>query len=245
MNTYYNRGLKLNALGVILALNTVLFILALLFQGLTGEFERFDQEFLSMMGVLSTYLIERGQFWLILTFNFVHFDPIHFLFNIYALYSLGTIIDYFYGSRKLFVTYILGGISAGVFSYMYSSILNENIVTLGASGAIFALLGLLVAGAMGNNRFGADLPVDIKSLYPTMLVAVFISFLPNINFMAHFGGFFVGFLLGKFVIRPELHNYHNIRNNLFTLLYQFSILVSLISALLFVGNFINIIFLAD
>ena len=230
-----------NTFKILLGINIALFFLAFLFQLITGEFQSFDLEFLSLTGIFSTKLIERGELWTLLTANFVHYDILHFGFNIYALYALGKLVDNFYGYKTLFITYILSGLLASIFTYGYSYVIDEPISSLGASGAIFGLLGLLVSGTLKGN----NLPFETKSFYPTLLIAILISLLPQVNLWAHVGGFISGFLLGYF-IKPKIgYAFFEKEENLINTLFYISLGIFVIAFFAFVINFFNILLFAE
>lgn len=154
-------------------------------------------------GIFNSYLVEKGMFWLLITSNFLHFSLTHFLLNFIALLQIGVLVEKVYTSKKLFIVYMFGGLVSSLFTLLLANLQNEVISSLGASGSIFALLGLLVGGTLKHNRFGYDLPFKKEDFYPTLLLALIISFLPNINWAAHLGGFIIGIIFG-FIFQNSL-----------------------------------------
>ncbi len=149
-----------------------------------------------LYGVFNAFGVQNGMFWLLITSTFAHFDPFHFLLNIIALFQIGLLVEKLYSSKKLFITYIIGGLVGSLFTLLLAVVADTNIASLGASGAVFALLGLLIGGTYKQNRYGVSLPFTKESFYPTLFFALIISFFPGINWAAHLGGFISGFLLG-------------------------------------------------
>ncbi|MDQ6985615.1 MAG: rhomboid family intramembrane serine protease [Candidatus Dojkabacteria bacterium] len=186
-----------NSLKVIFIINVLFFLLVLFFQFLTGETQVFDIEFMSLTGVFNTYLFQTGEVWTVITSGFLHYDPLHFAMNMYALYVLGTKIEYFYGRKKLFIAYIAGVIFGSGFVYFQSIISDNYISVLGASSGLFAFIGLLVGGSLRKNRFGGNLPIEINQLYPILFWALIVNIIPNVSIAGHLGGFVAGFILGK------------------------------------------------
>ena len=71
---------------------------------------------------------------------FLHAGFMHIFFNMYSLYIVGPKVEDFFGKWKYTLIYLLSGISGGLLSIA----MNDNVVTVGASGAIFGLFGALL-----------------------------------------------------------------------------------------------------
>ncbi|ONN26872.1 Rhomboid family protein [Thermosipho affectus] len=150
-----------------------------------------------MFGAQYGPLVSSGQWYRIITAMFVHGGFIHLIFNMYALYFLGRIVENVYGTDKFLSLYFLTGIVGNVATHLFY----YKSFSVGASGAIFGLVGVLFAAG-----FRRDTPYTLKSLtgsalLPMILVNIFLGFMPgsNINNAAHLGGFFTGMVLGYFV----------------------------------------------
>jgi membrane associated rhomboid family serine protease len=136
------------------------------------------------------------QYWRLVTAGFLHGGIIHLAFNMYALSILGPMVEEAFGWRKFLFIYTLTDIVAFGTSTLASS---SRIPSLGASGALFGLLGFGVA--FGRFRGGARGRAVSDHLVRMMLPAVIMLFLPGIDNLAHVGGFISGGLLGL-VISP-------------------------------------------
>ncbi|MGI8929177.1 MAG: rhomboid family intramembrane serine protease [Candidatus Limnocylindrales bacterium] len=143
--------------------------------------------------------VRNGEYWRLLTVALVHDQrlPIHLLFNMYALYIVGPLVEVLYG-RVLFLTfYLLAAAGGSVASYLVFP--NPSV---GASGAIFGLFGLLFAAnyihkpALG--RQAAGMTRQIGMLIVINLVIGF-AFGGRIDNAAHIGGLLVGGWLGLIV----------------------------------------------
>lgn len=140
-------------------------------------------------------LISKGEYWRLITCAFLHGGIMHIFFNMYALYILGQQIEQIYGKAKYFLIYMgsaIGGSLLGV-------IFEPNVVAVGASGAIFGLLGALLVFAIKERKrlkSGA-----MKNLVIVIGLNLFISItVPNIDLLGHLGGFLVGVVLASLFI---------------------------------------------
>ncbi len=149
--------------------------------------------------------------WRLLTSAFVHSPSsfLHIAFNMYALAIFGPVLESFLGRSRFLAMYLLaafGGNVAGVLIYQLAvvtggaSIVLTNgflqpAASLGASGAIFGLMGALLA-------LRKALGVQITQLLVVLGLNVVIGFLvPNIAWEAHLGGLAVGFAVGTLFSR--------------------------------------------
>lgn len=167
--------------GIILA-NVLMFIVSNIidFTGRDGLF---------ILGSKVNILIGFGEYWRLLTSMFLHADVLHILFNMLMLNFLGRDIEKFYGKWKFLAIYLLGGLVGSGASYVFTS---AN--SVGASGAIFALLG-------ANLYLYKVNPKLYKSIYGTDLIALTVFNIvlgvvrPNIDMAGHIGGLIGGFFL--------------------------------------------------
>lgn len=97
------------------------------------------------LALVPRYILYRHWYWQFLTYMFVHGSVSHFLFNMLSLYIFGSALERRIGSREFTLYYLLCGTLCGVASYAMYYLANTNVVLLGASGAIYALLILFSA----------------------------------------------------------------------------------------------------
>jgi rhomboid protease GluP len=168
----------------------------------------------NLSGGVSPYDIAVGKYWTLVTANFVHLDIIHFAFNFYALIKIGQIVYEFYDGKKLFIVYMLGGLGGMALSVGADMFLGTNTATLGASGSIFALAGVLIGGALKDRRYGINLPINLTAFLPIIIASLVLGFLPGsgINNLAHLGGIVTGMLLGL-VLKHEIGDYESARES--------------------------------
>lgn len=125
---------------------------------------------------------------------FLHDGIIHIGFNIYALYILGPQLESFFGKVKYLIIYILSGVIGGLVSMIFL----DNSVGLGASGAIFGLIGAFL---YFGYHYRVYLGQVIKSqIIPLLFINILIGLaIPNIGLAAHMGGLIGGFLVAMAV----------------------------------------------
>ena len=217
---------KITLVEILLIINIGIFLIL-------GFFSFNDFEYLINILSLNTSLVYIGLVHQLFTFNFLHINPIHLILNMFALYNIGHIVFEYYGFKKLFSTYVLSGIFAGLFTIIGSILTTKEIVTIGASGAIFGMCGLLLGGSLKRNRFGVDLPINFYSLGVYILISILIGFSPgfNINNWAHLGGLIFGFIYGL-TIDNSISIESKFSKTLSTILYFISVLVLTASILL-------------
>ena len=165
---------------ILIAINVILFIIPLLF----GEYNSLINNF-----CVDASLIRSGQYYRILTGIFLHGSILHLLFNCYALFVIGSQVENFMGNFKFLIIYLFSGICGSIFSMIFSSY-----PSIGASGAIFGLMGALV---YFGYHYRVYLGNVVKSqIIPLILLNLCIGFLSSgIDNFAHIGGLIGGSLI--------------------------------------------------
>ena len=154
-------------------------------------------EIVMHFGALFPRLVMEGQYYRLLSSMFLHVNFMHLINNCFSLYIFGSRAERFYGGFKFWVIYILSGIFGGIASTLF--VPNP---TVGASGAVFGLLGAVLALALKSKA-------DVSGLnYPVMLILAGTSLslgfmVPEINNHAHIGGLIAGFVLGFLLFRNK------------------------------------------
>ncbi len=140
--------------------------------------------------------------WTLITYMFLHWDFFHLLFNMLFLYYMGSILQEFLGSQKLFSTYILGGMAGGLLYILCYNIFpfftrDINSMALGASGSVVAIL---VAAATLLPDYGFPLfifgTVRLKWIAAVIVLIDFIqlTYENGGGHIAHIGGAIFGFV---------------------------------------------------
>jgi membrane associated rhomboid family serine protease len=127
--------------------------------------------------------VAEGQYWRLLTAAFLHYGPFHLLMNMLALWWFGTLLEQRIGSGKFLLLYVVSGL-AGSAGALIASPLDP---TVGASGAIFGILGAgLVLERQRDYVFGGSaLGIIVINLVLTVSIA-------NISIGGHIGGLIGG-----------------------------------------------------
>ncbi|MFH1331651.1 MAG: rhomboid family intramembrane serine protease [Actinomycetota bacterium] len=135
-------------------------------------------------------LVDQGEWWRVLTAMFLHGGVLHLMFNMYALWLFGPVLERRFGSLSYAALYLAGGISGG----MLFQLLGDG-AAVGASGAIFGLLGALLAASyrQRQTRAGAAVFGQLGLLLAINLALPL--FVRNIAWQAHVGGLLAGILI--------------------------------------------------
>lgn len=135
--------------------------------------------------------IVAGEIWRLVTPIFIHVGLWHIFVNMYSLYALGPAIERLFGSQRMLVLYLLSGISGVVLSLAMSP--NASV---GASGAIFGLLGALGAFIYRHrNRLGRAGRLQLRQIVMVALLNLGLGLMPQVDNWGHLGGLLAGIVL--------------------------------------------------
>ena len=149
------------------------------------------------LGASGTYpVFAEDRWWTLITANYLHGSLLHLLFNVSALRTVGNINIEIYAPSRLFLIYFLGG----AFSMAVSSLAGIPL-TLGASGAICALIGSMSYDGWRAHKGNLKMRIASVGIW-IALIAITGLALPNVNNWAHAVGYVSGFLLG-FLFWPK------------------------------------------
>lgn len=155
-----------------------------------GNFINFDANILAKFGANNIILVKSGEVWRLLTSAFLHVGLIHLFVNMYSLRVIGPSVEALIGKWKFIFIYLVSSISSSLMSLVFTE---SNIVSAGASGAIFGLMGALL-------YFGYHYRLYLNDAIKTQIIPV-IVFNLLIGFMisgidngAHIGGLVGGYL---------------------------------------------------
>jgi len=177
---------------IIVGLNVLIFIVMII--GGVGVMEPSVDHLIGWGGNLRGLTINNEQ-WRLLSSTFLHAGLVHLLLNMYALLNIGYLLETNFGRRKYVILYFATGIMASIASIMTY----ENIVSVGASGAIFGMYGLLLSLAVTKTII---IPKETRSQLIYSIV-FFIGYnllygitQEGIDNAAHAGGLISGFVFG-------------------------------------------------
>lgn len=167
---------------ILLVVNVLAFLASLLI----------NSEFVLALGAKVNSAIVNGEFWRLATAMFLHVDFLHIAFNGYALFIFGPQVERTYGRTRFLILYLLSGLGGSALSFlMHPS------PSVGASGAIFGLIGVLGAYlyryrdrlATGRSRLTNIIGVILYNLLYGFLI-------PFVDNWGHIGGLIAGLVLG-------------------------------------------------
>lgn len=134
--------------------------------------------------------------WRLAAATFLHGGILHLAFNMWALWDTGRLAERFYGNLQLALIYAVAGLAGSIASLFFAA---RTGVSVGASGAIFGVVGCLLAAIFTKaHKLPAALVASMRS---SMLLFVgyslFMGFVVGfIDNAAHIGGLVAGFLMG-------------------------------------------------
>ena len=144
---------------------------------------------LANMFVLDPSSVRNGEVYRLITCIFMHASILHLVFNMYALSIIGKQVETFLGKTKFLIVYLFSGLTGSLLSCAIT-----NTYSLGASGAIFGLMGsLLYFGYHYRLYLGSVL---LGQIVPVIVINLVVGYLtPSIDNAAHIGGFVGGLFL--------------------------------------------------
>jgi rhomboid protease GluP len=143
----------------------------------------------------SNEAIRSGQLWRLFTAALLHGSITHIGFNMYALFSFGTSLERHFGHGRFLLLYVLGAFAGNVASFLFS---DAN--SLGASTAIFGLLGAEAIFLLQNRKlFAGQFRSAIGNIIFIAVINLFvIGSLPGIDNWGHIGGLLGGLMFSWF-----------------------------------------------
>lgn len=179
------RPKKIVVTNILIALNVIAFFVVFALSGANLNVLN-----LLRYGALNSVLVQNGEFWRLITAGFLHGGIFHLIFNMYALYIIGTQIENFAGKWKFLAIYFCSMLTAS----LMSCVINPNSVSVGASGAIFGLLGALVYFGYHYRLYLGS--VLRNQIIPLILFNLLLGFMVSgIDNAAHLGGLIGGLLI--------------------------------------------------
>ena len=200
---------------IIIAINIIVFLVSYIYGASNNAAYLFAN---------NRILIKSGEFYRLFTCMFLHANVAHLLCNMYALSVLGPQVERYYGRSKFLLIYVISGLLGSAFSCAF---LPNNNYSLGASGAIFGLLGAI---AYFTYYYRATLQGLLRSqVLPSIILNFCIGFLiPGIDLLAHVGGLIGGYLASMAVGIGDKGRTSDTVNGIIVLLLMFAFMGFLI-----------------
>ncbi|MDO5133851.1 MAG: rhomboid family intramembrane serine protease [Eubacteriales bacterium] len=140
-------------------------------------------------GAQYTPYIQRGQWYRLFSSMFLHFGAVHLLCNMYSLFNLGPSLEYFFGIPIFLFLYLFSGLAGNLLTFFTELRSHRYALSLGASGAVFGLLGSYLVFALWPGYVGVSLYSVLRVLVINLVYTVSNK---RINAMAHLGGLIGG-----------------------------------------------------
>ena len=185
---------------LLIAINVLVFGAELAWQAKTG-----DKEFsLINWGGLTAPLVVAGEWWRIITANFLHMGILHLGMNMLALLYLGKFVEYRLGSLRYLIAYLAAGLgSMAAITYIDTRWLTDPHTTVGASGAIMGMLGTM--GAIHLSGWRQAKAASAGRQFQAVLFSVGFQLVFDLtnghtSIVGHFSGLTIGFLVGLVLV---------------------------------------------
>ena len=155
---------------------------------------------LLLLGANNIELLKHGQIYRLITYGFLHGSIVHLISNMYCLYVIGSQVENNLEKKRFLIVYFVSMITGGLLSALF----NDGI-SIGASGAIFGLLGALLYFGF---HFRLYLSEALRTrIIPVIVLNLIIGFaVPGIDVVCHIGGLIGGFLSAMMVGIPDIDN---------------------------------------
>jgi len=145
---------------------------------------------LQRLGASLPYPVDIAQPWRLVTAVFLHASVLHIVFNMWVLMDLGPQIEELYGSARFLFMYVVCGIGGYILSSAFWHF------SVGGSGAIVGLIGVMLALTTGRQSIGMRM-LRSQLIRWLIYLAIWGLVVPGIDNYAHAGGLATGFILGK------------------------------------------------
>ncbi len=144
--------------------------------------------------------VAAGEYWRLWTVTLLHGGLLHLGFNMYALYLAGPIVERWYGSARFLLFYLACAAGGSVASFVFGG----DVPSVGASGAIFGLFGILLAANRLHHPVDRQSRMLVRQLGMLILINIAFGFaVRGIDNAAHLGGLATGLWLGTLL--PPTH----------------------------------------
>ncbi|GFZ10985.1 RHOMBOID-like 1 [Actinidia rufa] len=156
---------------------------------------------LEKMGALDvSKVVDRHQGWRLITCIWLHAGVLHLLANMLGLVIIGIRLEQEFGFVRIGLLYLISGLGGSLLSALFI----QSNISVGASGALFGLLGGMLSELITNWTMYANKVAALLTLVVIIVINLAVGILPHVDNFAHIGGFLSGFLLGfVFLIRPQ------------------------------------------
>ncbi|KAF8061206.1 hypothetical protein N665_1211s0006 [Sinapis alba] len=157
---------------------------------------------LRRLGALERKLVEEGEKWRLVSCIWLHGGLLHLLANMISLLCIGMRLEQEFGFLRIGALYVISGLGGSIMSCLTDS--RGERVSVGASGALFGLLGAMLSELITNWTIYENKCTSLMTLILIIALNLSVGFLPRVDNSAHCGGFLAGFFLGfVLLLRPQ------------------------------------------
>ncbi len=150
------------------------------------------------LGVSQRTVVEDGQFYRLFTSIFTHANPMHFVNNALGLYIFGSRIERAYGKSNMLLTFMVTALMGNILTIE----LMPNVLSIGASGGVFGLMGFALCITFFSTNLLLDLDFNTIAIMSVFMLITSFA-IPNVNYVAHIVGFVVGFVIASYFVYIE------------------------------------------
>lgn len=165
-----------------------------------------NTKFLDYIALKPLNVFQGRYLWTFLTSMFMHGGFFHIFANMISLFFIGNLVERILGAKRFLWFYLISGLFAGLFFVLLTLIFQTDINTyaVGASGALFGLIGFLMLITPDLPVYIMFIPIPIKMKYaaPGILIVLWlISAFGNVPIgnTAHLGGLILGLIYGLYL----------------------------------------------
>ncbi|XP_059667043.1 RHOMBOID-like protein 2 [Cornus florida] len=156
---------------------------------------------LQKLGALEwTKVVDKHQGWRLISCIWLHAGVIHLVANMLSLVFIGIRLEQQFGFARIGIIYLLSGFGGSILSSLFI----QKSISVGASGALFGLLGAMLSELITNWTIYTNKAAALLTLLVIVVINLAVGILPHVDNFAHIGGFLTGFLLGFVLMaRPQ------------------------------------------
>jgi rhomboid protease GluP len=169
---------------LIIAINVIYFILLHLYPGAN------EGETIFKWGAYYLPAVQGGEYYRLITPIFMQIGISHFIFNVFSIFMFVSVLEHLIGRGRFIIIYLVSGIAGYVTTFLFST----NYLSLGASGAIFGVLGAFLYLSRKKSVMLDE--ASRKTIIPILILNLIFTFIdPGISITGHIGGFVMGYAL--------------------------------------------------
>lgn len=153
-------------------------------------------------GITPESLFEDHQVYRLFTSMFMHSGISHLVNNMIVLYFIGGTLEKYIGRVRYLIIYLLSGLLGGLISQIYYMAMAENVICVGASGAIFGAVGAMLTVVVVNHGRVENFTFPRLIIY--VVLSIYLGFTSQgVSLSAHLGGLATGFFTALLLYRKR------------------------------------------